>query len=84
MVEGDFFGGGVSSWSTTRRSVLTEISFFRARFQLFFCITMVFQYPEAINHTITNIQDECRIHLSRTFSFQYTIINYVDFIRVSS
>ena len=36
MVEDDFDGGGVSLWSTTRRSVLTEISFFRARFQHFF------------------------------------------------
>ena len=42
MVEGDCFGGGVSLWSTTRRSVLTEISFFRARFQHFFALRWYF------------------------------------------
>ena len=42
MVEDDCFGGGVSLWSTTRRSVLTEISFFRARFQHFFALRWYF------------------------------------------
>ena len=42
----------------------------QSTFSTFFCITMVFQYPQAIDHTITNIQDECRIHLSLTISFK--------------
>ena len=85
MVEGDCFGGGVSLWSTTRRSVLTEISFFRARFQHFFALRWYFNILRQLitrsrifrmNVAYTSVVQFSFKYLFETLVTQMIIISY--------